>query len=309
MCDRRIHKLFQSILGWTLLSFIFSSYGLAGDVKLAWDANNESILSGYKIYWGAASKSYSNSLDVGNVTSYTVSGLSSGTYYFAVTAYSIYGDETGYSNEASTTVTASDTSAPSIAITSPTSGPTYNTGSSSISIGGSASDNVAVTQVSWVNSRGGSGIASGTPSWSVSGITLQSGSNVLTVTARDAAGNSGTATLTVTYTPPDTTAPTIAITSPTSGATYSTNSSSISIGGSASDNVAVTQVTWTNDRGGTGTASGTSSWSVSGIALQSGSNVLTVTARDAAGNIGIATIVISYDERPEPPGGLRITSP
>ncbi len=47
--------------------------------------------------------------------------------------------------------------------------------------------------------------------WSVSGIALQTGDNVLTVTAQDAAGNTGTDILTVTYTPPppDTTAPTV----------------------------------------------------------------------------------------------------
>ena len=55
-----------------------------------------------------------------------------------------------------------------------------------------------------MNDRGGSGTATGTTSWSVSGIALLSGSNVLTVTARDAAGNTSTDTLTVTYTPPDT---------------------------------------------------------------------------------------------------------
>ena len=62
-----------------------------------------------------------------------------------------------------------------------------------------------MTQVSWGNDRGGSGTATGTTSWTVSGIVLLSGQNVLTVTARDAAGNTSTDTLTVTYTPPDTT--------------------------------------------------------------------------------------------------------
>ena len=66
------------------------------------------------------------------------------------------------------------------------------------------------------NDRGGSGTATGTTSWSVSGIVLLSGQNVLTVTARDAAGNTSTDTLTVTYTPPDTTPPTVTITTPTS---------------------------------------------------------------------------------------------
>jgi hypothetical protein len=61
---------------------------------------------------------------------------------------------------------------------------------------------VGVTQVTWSNSRGGSGTASGTTSWSASGITLQDGSNTLTVTARDAAGNLNTDTLTVTYNAP-----------------------------------------------------------------------------------------------------------
>ena len=178
----------------------------------------------------------------------------------------------------------SDTTPPAVSITSPTSSPTYATSSGSLGIGGSASDNVAVTQVTWANNRGGSGTATGTSTWSVAGIALQSGSNVITVTARDAAGNTGTETLTVTYTPPDTTPPAVSITSPTSSPTYATSSSSLGIGGSASDNVAVTQVTWANNRGGSGTATGTSSWSVTGITLQSGSNVITVTARDAAGN-------------------------
>jgi len=71
-----------------------------------------------------------------------------------------------------------------------------------LSIGGSASDNLAVTQVSWSNNRGGSGTCTGTSSWTASGITLLSGQNVITVTARDAAANTGTDTITVTYTPP-----------------------------------------------------------------------------------------------------------
>ena len=115
----------------------------------------------------------------------------------------------------------------------------------------------------------------------MSGIALSSGANVLTVTARDAAGNTSTDTLTVTYTPPaDTTLPVATITGPTSAATFATGTTPLAtLSGTASDNVGVTQVTWANDRGGSGTATGTTSWSVSGIALSSGANVLTVTAR------------------------------
>jgi hypothetical protein len=56
------------------------------------------------------------------------------------------------------------------------------------------------------------GTASGTTSWAASGISLKNGSNVISVTAKDAAGNKGTATLTVTYTPLDTDPPDTIIT-------------------------------------------------------------------------------------------------
>jgi hypothetical protein len=95
----------------------------------------------------------------------------------------------------------SETVAPGVAITSPTTATTYTTTSASMTLGGTASDNVGVTQVTWSNSRGGSGVATGTTTWSA-GITLQGGSNVLTVTARDAAGNTNTDVLTVTFTDP-----------------------------------------------------------------------------------------------------------
>jgi hypothetical protein len=199
MSTQREHRMPLAICGLALIFLFCSNYGPAADVKLAWDANTETILSGYKLYWGTASGNYSNNIDVGNVTTYTLTGLNPGTYYFAVTAYSIYGDETGYSNEVTTTISGSDATAPSITITVPTSGDTYSTSSNTISLGGTASDNVAVTQVTWSNDRGGSGTASGTTAWSISSISLQSGANILTVTARDAAGNIGTTSLTVIY--------------------------------------------------------------------------------------------------------------
>ena len=242
-------------------------------------------------------------------TSWTVSGitLQSGANVLTVTAR----DAANNSATATLTVTYTppDTTPPTVTITSPTSSSTYSTGSSTVNLGGSASDNVGVTQVTWANNRGGSGTASGTTSWTVSGITLQSGANVLTVTATDAANNSATATLTVTYTPPDTTPPTVTVTTPTSGSTYSTASSTVNLGGSASDNVGVTQVTWANSRGGSGTASGTTSWTVSGITLQSGANVLTVTATDTANNAGTATLTVTYTPPDTTPPAVTITSP
>ena len=59
----------------------------AAQVTLAWDPNTESDLAGYRVHYGTASNSYSVHIDVHNVTTYTVSNLASGNYFFAVKAY------------------------------------------------------------------------------------------------------------------------------------------------------------------------------------------------------------------------------
>ena len=74
---------------------------------------------------------------------------------------------------------------------------------------------------------------------------------------------------------PDTVAPTVAITNPTSGSSFATTVGTLAMAGTSADNVGVTQVSWSNDRGGSGTATGATSWSTS-VALQSGVNVVSV---------------------------------
>ncbi len=89
--------------------------------------------------------------------------------------------------------------------------------------------------------------------------------------------------------------PSVAITSPVaSGQTFGAGTSPLTVSGTASDNVV--SVGWTNDRGGSGTASGTKNWSAS-IALQEGANTITVRAVDAAGNDSVAAIVVNYTDR------------
>jgi len=99
-------------------------------------------------------------------------------------------------------IVAADTTPPSISITSPTTGASYLTRSCTISLGGTASDNVGVVNVTWSNRQtGGSGTATGTTSWTANNINLATGANVITVTACDAAGHQSAATLTATFTP------------------------------------------------------------------------------------------------------------
>ncbi|MGC8861518.1 MAG: Ig-like domain-containing protein, partial [Armatimonadota bacterium] len=195
--------------------------------------------------------------------------------------------------------------APGVLITNPTGDPAFTVTKPSIDIGGTTSGGLPIAKVEWATDRGATGTCAGTSSWAASGIPLQRGSNVITVTATDTAGRTATDTLTVTYV--DAVPPTVSITSPTTAATYTTNASLLNIAGTASDDVAVVSVTWSNDRGGSGTCSGTSSWSASGIGLQSGQNVITVTASDAAGNTGSAVLTVTYE--PPKQGDEDTTSP
>lgn len=69
-------------------------------VTMMWDPNTEPDLSGYKLHYGASSGNYTASVDSGNQTSCTITGLARGTtYYIAATAYNTAGLESGYSNE------------------------------------------------------------------------------------------------------------------------------------------------------------------------------------------------------------------
>jgi len=76
----------------------------AADVSLAWDPSASEGVTGYNVYVGLSSGNYNDPIAIGNQTSYTVTGLSTGTYYFAVTAFDATGNESGFSNEVSAPV-------------------------------------------------------------------------------------------------------------------------------------------------------------------------------------------------------------
>ena len=71
-------------------------------INLTWDESELGDLAGYKLYYDSDPNGfpYDNSIDVDNVTSYSLSNLSPGTtYYLAVTTYDFSGNESWYSNE------------------------------------------------------------------------------------------------------------------------------------------------------------------------------------------------------------------
>jgi hypothetical protein len=108
-------------------------------LRLAWDPNTEADLSGYRVYYGTASRTYGSPIDVGNVTTHTLNGLTPGViYYITVTAYDASYSESDFSNEVSGAV--SETTNPPNVLTGPTSGVTgtsysYTTGGASSSLG------------------------------------------------------------------------------------------------------------------------------------------------------------------------------
>jgi Fibronectin type III domain len=68
----------------------------------AYDANGSPItgLAGYNIYYGTDPSNLTKSIDVtgASTTTYTVTGLTAGTYYFAVSAYNSAGVDSSLSN-------------------------------------------------------------------------------------------------------------------------------------------------------------------------------------------------------------------
>jgi len=69
------------------LLLLFFTPADAAHLDLAWDANTEPHLAGYRVYYGTASGEYVDSIDVENTTSCRLDGLLEGVmYYIAVTA-------------------------------------------------------------------------------------------------------------------------------------------------------------------------------------------------------------------------------
>ena len=101
-----------------LLLFIISCLFLnpsdifGASVTLGWTPSGSPGVIGYKIYYGNASRSYTQKIDAKNTTTYTVSNLdNTKQYYFSITAYTTT-SESYFSNEVSLPPAASPTAPP-----------------------------------------------------------------------------------------------------------------------------------------------------------------------------------------------------
>jgi hypothetical protein len=103
MCALYNHRCFLYAV--VLLCSVIATHAQSR-VTVAWDRNSESNITGYKLHCGTVARVYTDIINVGNVTTASVSNLAPGvTYRFAVTALNTAGLESDYSSEIAFTTT------------------------------------------------------------------------------------------------------------------------------------------------------------------------------------------------------------
>ncbi|HEX8536295.1 MAG TPA: Ig-like domain-containing protein, partial [Cystobacter sp.] len=210
---------------------------------------------------------------------WNTAGATNGAHTLTAKAFDIAGN---VRTTAGVTVTV-DNTAPTTALGTPAHNASVR---GTVAVSATASDNLGVDRVEFLAGTTLLGTVTTAPygvSWDTTA--LASGSAVtLTTKAYDAAGNVTTsAARTVTVDP---TAPSVAITSPANGASFSGLTFSTTLQASASDNVGVTQVVFYDGGSVIGTdttAPYSVSWSLLGVSK--GTHTLTARAQDAAGNV------------------------
>ncbi|HBT62044.1 MAG TPA: hypothetical protein DEB40_09905, partial [Elusimicrobia bacterium] len=179
----------------------------AASVSLAWDANTETDLAGYNLYWSTRSLLSSTTAQAtasaqaakrqlaGLATAATAAALDDlTTYYFRLTAYNASGQESGFNvnaalQPAEVSAFTPDSTLPAVAITAPANGASV---SGSVNIAASASDNAGVTRVEFYVDGVLKGTDNGAPySYGLDTTGLSNGSHALVAKAYDAAGNAG----------------------------------------------------------------------------------------------------------------------
>jgi hypothetical protein len=186
----------------------------------------------------------------------------------------------------------------SIRILAPVPTGRFQTDQSSVVVSGVAGPAGNVLRISWVSSKGSGGSIHGADNWATSPLALEPGSNRITITATDHRGQSASAAIDIEYAPAappgarDTVAPNIQILFP-AVTIYAVTQPTITLTGTAWDNVGVTEVNWISSGNRSGTASGTQNWRIPDLPLLVGINTILIRAWDAAGNMSWRTLTIT----------------
>ena len=155
-------------------------------------------------------------------------------------------------------------------------------------VGGTNNANVVGT-MSWTNSlTGGNGTLSpGAPNWQINGIALGVGGNTITVSGTNATGVVNSDSVTITREPP----PSVDVTNANDTVAYAVTTTDI---GGTNNAAVVGTMSWTNSlTGANGTIAASSPWLISGIALDLGNNVITVTGTNGSGTAASDSVTIT----------------
>ena len=245
---------------------------------LSWDPPTTNMdgtvitdLAGFKLYVGSASRNYSTSFLVGLATNGAVSNLTEGaTYFFAATALNAAGRESDFSEEF--VWTAPDLTPPVIAGVSNRAAAAGADGKAAVS------DFIASATISDNLSPRAAITVSQTPA---AGTRVGLGDTSVKIVAADQAGNSATSS--VKFTVVDQTPPTVACASPVT-LTADAN------GRAAIPNL-VSQAT-VGDNCSSASQITVTQQPVAGTVVGVGTNLVTLTARDPAGNQASCTVAV-----------------
>ncbi len=214
-----------------------------------------------------------------------IASLAAGTiYHFQINSTDANGNSA--SSGDMTFSTLSDTTPPTVSISSPAAGATIS--GTAVIISATASDNVAVASVQFKidNANTGSPVTAAPYRYTLNTNTLSNANHILTAVATDTSGNSATSaavSVNVNNSTTDTTPPTVSITAPATGATVS---NTVTVSANASDNVAVGSVQFQLDNANVGTADLVAPYTFSWDTTKSsnGSHTLRAIATDTSNN-------------------------
>jgi hypothetical protein len=241
--------------------------------------------------------------DIGGAWSFTPSSLSAGSHAFTATATDAAGNESDPSSILAILIDRTAPSAPVISLDAAS-----DTGSSSSdlltsettpTVSGTAEAAAIITILDGTTVLGTT-TANGSGAWSFTSPALSEGSHSLTATATDVAGNTSSASASVTF-EIDTTGPA----APVIGLAAASDTGSSTTDAVTSDTAPT--LTGTSEAGatvtimdgstvlGTATADSAGVWTVTSSTLSEGSHSLTATATDVAGNTGSASTALTVE--------------
>ncbi len=260
---------------------------------VSWDRSPESTVTGYVLSYGTQPGVHPTSVDVGNVVTYVLSPPSGQRYYIAVQAY----NQSGLSPKSAEVVLDLTTTNQAPTLNQPPNQSGFVGNSATLALSATDPENAALTY-----SATGlpPGLTVNTSTGVISGTLQTAGSYSVTATVSD---GSLTASRPFTWiaatqaTPPpapsDTTAPTVAFTSPTNN--ESVNGKNVRVRATASDTGGVRSVSYLLNgnalSGAIADAPYDYRWDISRVA--NGSHQLTARAVDNAGNVGTTTISVT----------------